>query len=683
MIGSIKENNKGIIYISNILELLLLLISNISLINVFFLTIDNFNPTLSCFIGAFITMGLVVLFRRKIPKSRSKYHYLLLFILLLAIFLRVSPNLYLTGGQDQGSYVSLSKQYEVNHSLYIKDELREDLSNEIKNIYDKGNVFTGLKPYDKDNSEYIIPFYPVFPSWMSIFGNLFGLDNRIYALTMFSLLSIISVYLFSYEISNRNQKVALLSSFFLAINPLHVYFSKVPVTEVVSMTFLFFALYLVIKFFNDSKKGKYNIFYLILSIISFVALFYTRMSAIFLLPVIAIVPIISVLFSKNKKQSKYYLIYALTWVVLFLLSYLYYYLFLPQIFDLIVGKRVLAFISIETIAITLLSIPILTYFVLKIKKCKLFLKNILIFFQKNLYIFSILIFLGLIGYQMYGYVKEILIDNSNTILSFESLSFFKQLSFLTTFLYLSPFLFILLPVSFIHFRKSKDIRINLLIITIIIFLISSWGIATVTRYHYYFARYQLSELIPFCLILISILLVRILKIEKIKKLIVVLTVLTSLYFFFFSIIQLRDSEGLEGNQIKEVKEIVGEDGTLFVLREDFGSFSQIVFPMRYYYDINLFPMYSSKYFGNVNFQEYTAQVDKKYVLSSKKITDVEELVFLKEIDFKHNYFVHCLRDEDAYFEMESHSADIPFCEYMIIPNRYYYGTYKMYLYSWE
>jgi len=74
MIGSIKENNKGIIYISNILELLLLLISNISLINVFFLTIDNFNPTLSCFIGAFITMGLVVLFRRKIPKSRSKYH---------------------------------------------------------------------------------------------------------------------------------------------------------------------------------------------------------------------------------------------------------------------------------------------------------------------------------------------------------------------------------------------------------------------------------------------------------------------------------------------------------------------------------------------------------------------------------------------------------------------------------
>ena len=105
--------------------------------------------------------------------------------------------------------------------------------------------------------------------------------------------------------------------------------------------------------------------------------------------------------------------------------------------------------------------------------------------------------------------------------------------------------------------------------------------------------------------------------------------------------------------------------------------------MRYYYDINIFPMYSSKYFGNVNFKEYTSQVDNKYLLSAKKIIDREEVTFIQEIEFKNNYFVHCLREEDEYFEMESYSPDIPFCKYIIIPNRYYHGVYKMYLYSWE
>ena len=378
----------------SIINTIFLYISTVSIFNVILLSIEYFYPLISVF-GSLILLFLVfIVFKIRVVRERGVFSLLFLVIILLAIFFRISPNLYLTGGQDQGSYVSLSKQYEINHSLYIKDELRESLSDVTKRIYDKGNVFTGLKPYDKDNSEYIIPFYPVFPSWMSIFGSFFGSDNRIYALTMFSLLSIVSVYLFSYEISNRNKKVALITSFFLAINPLHVYFSKTPVTEVISITFLFYALYLIVKFFNDSKSNKYFVSYLVLSIISFVSLFLTRMSAIFFLPLIILLPIISNLFLEDKKQSIYYLIYSFSWIILFLLSYFYYYLSLPQIFDLIVGKRLLGYVNIETISISLFSIPVLVYILLKFDRSRFFLKNIIIFFKKNLYILSILTFLG-------------------------------------------------------------------------------------------------------------------------------------------------------------------------------------------------------------------------------------------------------------------------------------------------
>mgnify|MGYP007068780136 FL=1 len=82
-------------------------------------------------------------------------------------------------------------------------------------------------------------------------------------------------------------------------------------------------------------------------------------------------------------------------------------------------------------------------------------------------------------------------------------------------------------------------------------------------------------------------------------------------------------------------------------------------------------------------QEEVKKYDKVYLLTAINTISAEGIKFVKEIDFQNNYFVHCNRSEDAYFEMENHSKDIPFCKYIIIPNRYFYGTYKMYLYEWE
>jgi len=673
-----KESKKIYLF-----DLFILAISVFNLLNVVLLALGLFYPLWSLIITIFILVIGVFVFKIKINIKDKRFGFLFLVIIVLALSLRFTPNLYLTGGQDQGTYVSLSKQYEINRSLYIKDELRDSLSEDLREIYDKGNVFLGLKFKDKEASEYTMPFYPVFPSWMATFGATLGSDNRIYALTFFSILSIVGIYLLAYEISGKNKKVGLLASFLMAINPLHVYFSRVPLTEVVAFFFLCFAFYYLIRFYNDYLKEKNNLSYLILSLFSFTALFYTRMSGIFFLPIIILVPLLTFLFSKDRKLLKYFVVYAIFWMISLLMSYVFYKIFLPDLFHQILGKRLFGLVGYDTVLVGVLLVIIALIGISFRKGIRDIITKIFLLLSKHLYIIALLLFLGLIGYELYFYIKEILIDHSDTFFSNESLSLLKQQSFLVGFLYLSPIGFAILPISFVYLKKKMDVKIMLLISTILIFLAYCWGVLRLTQYHYYFARYQLSELIPLCIILISIFLIGICK-NKVGRIIsMTLVFLMAIYFGFFSVIQLRDYEGADREQFEEIQRLVGEDDLLLVAKNEFGSFNQIVFPIKYYYNVNTFVLYSSSYVANEDVQKEAQKYDSVYLLTAEKTISREGIKFVKEIDFKHNYFVHCNRGEDAYFEMERHSKDLPFCKYIIIPNRYYYGTYKVYLYEWE
>lgn len=673
-----KESKKIYLF-----DLFILAISIFSLLNIVLLTLGFFYPLWCLIITIIILVIGIFVFKIKINIKDKRFGLLFLVIIVLALTLRISPNLYLTGGQDQGTYVSLSKQYEISHYLYIKDDLRDSLSKDLKEIYDKGNVFLGLKFADKEASEYTMPFYPVFPSWMATFGAALGSDNRIYALTFFSILSIVGIYLLAYEISGKNKKVGLLASLLITVNPLHVYFSRVPVTEVVSLAFLCFAFYYLIKFYNDYLKNKKNFLFLVLSLFSFTALFYTRMSGIFFLPIIILVPLLTFLFSKDRKLLKYFVVYAIFWIISLLMSYVFYKISLPNLFHQILGKRLFGLVGYDTVIVGVLLVIIALIAIGYCKGIRDIITKVFLLISKYLYIIAVVLFLGLIGYELYFYIKEILIDHGDTFFSNRSLSLLKQQSFLVGFLYLSPIGFAVLPISFVYLKKKMDAKIMLLISTILIFLIYCWGVLKLTQYHYYFARYQLSELIPLCTILISIFLVEICK-NKVGKIVsIILVSLITIYFGFFSVIQLKSDEGAKKEKFIEIQELVGEKDLLLVAKDEFGSFNQIIFPIKYYYNVNTFPLFSLSYIDNPEVKELVNKYSNVYLLSTIGTISRENIKLVKEIDFKHNYFVHCNRSEDAYFEMEGHSEDIPFCKYIIIPNRYYYGTYKMYLYEWE
>lgn len=652
----------------SILDLFFLWIGIVTLFNVGYLLLDVFVPIISLLTATFFVVALVIILKIKIEKRDNRFHWIFLVILALALFVRFSPNLYLTGGQDQGTYVSMSKQYETNNGLYIKDYFRESMPEKIKELYDQYNTFLGIEVKDLNTSEYVMPFYPAFPSWMSIFGNIFGSDNRIYALTLFSILSIVGIYLLTYEISGRSKKTALLVSFFMAISPIHLYFSKTPLTEIVSLTFLCFSFYYLLRFYNEYKAEKIKIISLLLSIIFANALFYTRMSGIFLLPIIILIPILVFLFEKDKRMFKYIATFSLTWVLSLFASFLFYYLALPDLFDQIFGSKVLEYIGwfgvFGFIAIIILSLIGTFYF----KNIREVVSRILIFFKKNTLTIFLIIFSTLILYQIAIYIKDIFIDGGYALFSNESLSALKQLSFLVGFLYLTPIGFVLLPISVVYLRKRMNVQLSLLIFSLLIFLIYCWGVMKDTPYHYYFTRYQFSEVIPFATILLSIFLVGMMKRWKILTICTI--VLMSLYLGYFSYLQMRDTEGSGNESYVELSQIV-RDSVVFIDRGEFKSYNQLVFPLRYYFGVKIFPVRDIS----------TIKDFRGYLLSDEPELKEDYLKFVKEIDFRHNYFVHCNREEDKFFEMESHSEDIPFCKYIIIPNRFYEGIYKTYLYE--
>lgn len=666
-----------------IIDLIISYVSLVSILNVILLSVGYFYPLLSLLFSLIVLILFVLIFKIKVVKKVSKFPWILIGILVITLLLRLNPNLYLTGGQDQGTYVSLSKQYEINHSLYLTDKLRDSFSESLKKLYDNGNVFLGIEMKDEQTSEYVMPFYPVFPSWMSVSSDLLGSDNRVYALTFFSILSVISVYLFSYEISGRDKKIALLSAFLVAINPLHVYFSRVPLTEVVSSTFFFFFFYYLVRFYNDYKEGKINPIYLIISLLVANALFYTRMSALLVLPIIILLPIGAYMLKKDHNLTKYLCRYSIIWGSLLAVSYIYYSIFIPELFSSILQGRILNILNTKLLLILLVIFLIVAGIFLFIKKFRKLLSQIIHLIRKYIFFIAIFVFLALIAYELYFYINNIFIIGKFSFFSTESLSYFKQLNFVATFLYLSPIGFVLLPISFWYFRRTNDAKLQIVAILLMIFLIAYWGFSRLSPYHYYFVRYQLSELIPLCLIFLSIFFISISKKTLGKILSICFIVLTTGYFGYFSLLQLRDYEGANKEVFEDLQTIVKKNDLLLVANNNFGSAQQITFPIKYYYGVNTFPMYTSTYIDMVEVQALKEDYENVYILMVDPNFAQDRIKLVKEIDFKHNYFVHCNREKDAYFEMSGHSKDIPFCKYIVIPNRYYYGTYKMYLYSWE
>ena len=169
-----KYDNKFIVLY--FYDLILVFLSVIGTVNIFLLALKNFRPFTSLFLSAVIFFSFIYTLRNRFRISTTDKRFSLapLVLILLALLIRVPPTLYLLGGQDQGTYVSISRQYELDNKLYMVDEFRKTLTTEQKVLYDRdGNyIMPSFEKWNRPDSEYTMRFYPAYPSYLSLSSSL-------------------------------------------------------------------------------------------------------------------------------------------------------------------------------------------------------------------------------------------------------------------------------------------------------------------------------------------------------------------------------------------------------------------------------------------------------------------------------------------------------------------------------
>ncbi len=431
----------------DIISILLLSLSSIGLLSLKF---SVFNPILVIILSLISSILFIYIFSNSIVINKpGRKDIPILLILAIALFFRINPSLYLSGGQDQGLYISMSKSFEIEGDWHPTDEFRNSLTSEQKDFYDRNRsgLQSGITVINNETSDRVMPFYPLFPTLLSITGSILGGDNRVYILTLFSILTVYLFYKITLYLTNK-RTVAYLSALFLAINPIHVFFSNFPLTEIIAIGFVFFAIYYIFRYVSEVKQNNNGLISLIFMSGLLMAFYLTRLSFFFYIPILLLLFLILLTFVDTKKRIKEILCFIVTNIVFFVVStylyskFAYNELFFPTFSDLLkslLGTNYMLFLSLIVFAYTLLITGILLH---KINLKPIF-KNIF----NNLWSLIVLIFVILIiavflkNYYDLGYTnlyRGDLINNYGGV--FKEANSLQYLFLYVLFNYLSSFL---------------------------------------------------------------------------------------------------------------------------------------------------------------------------------------------------------------------------------------------------
>lgn len=221
-------------------------------------------------------------------------------VILAALLFRAEPFRPLHGGQDQGVYVSMSAHLQREGSVFIDDPVPAALPDQrSRDIYASGmpedpSFAASVQPgvyYSGGAGDYVFQFYHLHPLWMAVFADLFGDGARFYALTFFSLLSIAGLCLLVLEITGV-RAAALITGLLLALNPLHVYFSRLHVTEIVALAFSAIGFYYLARAARGVQRAAppaTAATLAALSALSLALVFFVRITGFLYLPLVLLV----------------------------------------------------------------------------------------------------------------------------------------------------------------------------------------------------------------------------------------------------------------------------------------------------------------------------------------------------------------------------------------------------------
>jgi len=625
------------------LELLLWFVGITSVISVTTLILGVFKPKL-VLVGTAVILSVFYYFKNiKLDfHINKKCLASLLVLIFVALLFRIDFEQYIMGGQDEGVYVNMSKYFETHGQIFPVDEFRESLDVKLLNIYDRNNLriakavknkkegafLPGVYIKNQEKSEYVFQFYHLHPLWMSIFGDTFGDDHRQFSLVFFSILSIIIFYLIIYKLTN-NYFYSFSGGLLLALNPLHTYFTKFPVSEV---TVLFFSLsgfyYLILYYKNITENNQKINRYLFLSVLLMTCLFFTHISGFMYMPFFY--SLLAIIIIKDIDAKKELIFYTIAVMSVYTLSvfygYAYSYPYVTDIYRTSFSRLLGTNWDIYIIIILLVMINVLfliSYFSTLRKLCE----NILNICVKYSHVFFfIVLVLGVFKIYQLGFTDKYIgdgwLDDMWGIAGTGLKAVFHS-SIVVFTEHISPFLITIFLISLLKYNR-KNLYLNILLLFIFGFWVYALILQNVIPYQYYYARYLLSELIPY-VILFTVLFMATFKNQKIAKGFIVLSLI---YFVLLTSMQLRgtESKGAYESLNQVAKEVSKNDLLLVDNMHLFNDYPmEIKTTLKYYYDLSPFSYKKNDEINILNkfVRNHNSDV---YLLTLNKIS--------------HNYFIN-------------------------------------------
>ncbi|MCY4599481.1 MAG: phospholipid carrier-dependent glycosyltransferase [Acidobacteria bacterium] len=287
-----------------VLDSLILSVVCISYASVILLAFGAFDARLAVVAGLLLAATgryfLPASFEPEHAASGKPVFPVVLVVLLAALLFRAEPFRPMHGGQDQGVYVSMSAHLQREGSVFIDDPVPAALPDErSRNIYASGmpedpSFAAAVQPgvyYSDREGDYVFQFYHLHPLWMAVFAELFGDGARFYALTFFGLLSIVGLCLLVLEMTGA-RAAALVTGLLLALNPLHVYFSRLHVTEIVALAFSAIGFYYLARAARGVQRSAppaATATLAALSALSLSLVFFVRITGFLYLPMVVLV----------------------------------------------------------------------------------------------------------------------------------------------------------------------------------------------------------------------------------------------------------------------------------------------------------------------------------------------------------------------------------------------------------
>lgn len=227
-------------------------------------------------------------------------------VLLLALCFRLLPFDYVMGGQDQGLYTNMAAELVRTHDIAVTDpELDRLAGTRALPRYRQENYIDPFLPgvyTSKDPGQQLtFQFYHVFPVWLALFAGLFGASAATYALTFLSLVSILFFQRLAAQLTG-SARLGTAAGLLLALNPLHAFFSKFPVTEIPTLAFSTIG-FAFLSIYSGTDPGIRARRWLWLSALAFGCLFLTRISGFMYLPLIVALGIVPLVTDKDRDRA--------------------------------------------------------------------------------------------------------------------------------------------------------------------------------------------------------------------------------------------------------------------------------------------------------------------------------------------------------------------------------------------